>query len=81
MGESGNRTLLAGTPILFSEMIFARSFAVVIGKDTALGANLIGRPLQFLTFLTGIKALLLIVVALYLPSLLCRPSDTHRVAA
>ena len=77
--------LLAGTPILFSGVIFVRSFAFVIGKDAALGANLIGAMigglLQSLTFLTGIRALLLIVTAFYLASLLCRPSESQRFAA
>ena len=77
--------LLAGTPILFSGVIFIRSFAVVAGKDVALGANLIGAMigglLQSLTFVTGIKALLLIVAALYLTALFCRPSETPASAA
>ncbi len=68
---------LTTLPILFSGIVFIRSFAVVAGKDTALGANLIGALmgalLQSVTFITGIKALLLIVVGLYLLSMLTRP--------
>ena len=68
---------LTTLPMLFSGIVFIRSFAVVAGKDEALGANLIGALvgalLQSVTFITGIKALLLIVAALYLASLLTRP--------
>lgn len=56
-------------PMLFSGLVFARSFAAVAEKDVALGANLfgslIGGFLQTITFVTGTKALLLIVAALY----------------
>ena len=65
---------LTSLPVLFSGIIFIRSFAVAAEKDSALGANLIGALvgalLQSVTFVTGIKALLLIVTALYLLSLL-----------
>jgi spermidine synthase len=68
---------LAGLPIFFSGVIFIRSFAVISGKDTALGANLVGAMigglLQSLTFIVGIKALLLIVAALYLAALSTKP--------
>ena len=63
--------------MLFSGVIFARSFTQVPNKSGALGANmigsLIGALLQSMTFVTGIKALLLVVAALYLLSLLTRP--------
>ena len=69
---------LTTLPMLFSGIVFIRSFAVVTGKDEALGANLIGALvgalLQSVTFITGIKALLLIVAALYLASLFTRPA-------
>ena len=68
---------LTTLPILFSGIIFIRSFAAVSGKDKALGANLIGALvgalLQSVTFVTGIKALLIIVAALYLLALITRP--------
>lgn len=68
---------LTTLPMLFSGIVFIRSFAAVAGKDKALGANLIGALmgalLQSVTFLTGIKALLLIVAALYFLALLTRP--------
>lgn len=68
---------LTSLPMLFSGIVFIRSFANVTGKDAALGANLfgalVGGLLQTVTFLTGIKALLLIVAGLYLLALTCRP--------
>jgi len=72
---------LTTLPMIFSGIVFIRSFAVVLGKDTALGANLIGAlvgaMLQSVTFITGIKALLLIVAGLYLLSMLTRPRILH----
>ena len=69
---------LTSLPMLFSGMIFTRSFAETTDRSNALGANLIGALagalLQSITFVTGIKALLLIVAALYLLSLLAMPS-------
>ena len=69
---------LTTLPALFSGIIFIRSFAVVAGKDLALGANmigsLVGALLQSVTFVIGIKALLLVVAGLYGLSLLTRPS-------
>jgi spermidine synthase len=68
---------LTTLPMLFSGIIFIRSFAIVAEKDAALGANLIGALvgalLQSVTFVTGIKALLLLVAGLYFLSLLTRP--------
>jgi hypothetical protein len=69
--------LLTSLPMLFSGIVFIRSFADVERKDAALGANLmgalVGGLLQSVTFVTGIKALLLIVAALYVGALLSRP--------
>jgi spermidine synthase len=68
---------LTTVPMMFSGIIFVRSFAAVPNKDTALGANmmgaLVGGVLQSMTFVTGIKALLLIVAALYGLALVTRP--------
>jgi len=68
---------LTTLPVLFSGIVFIRSFSVAKGKDSALGANLIGSLvgglLQSVTFITGIKALLLIVAVLYFAALLCSP--------
>ena len=69
--------LLTSLPMLFSGIVFIRSFAASKAKDAALGANLMGALfgglLQSVTFLIGIKALLLIVAGLYLGAFLTRP--------
>lgn len=61
---------LTSLPMLFSGIVFIRSFAVTEDKSNALGANLIGALLgallQSVTFIIGIKALLLIVAFFYL---------------
>ena len=68
---------LTSLPMLFSGIVFVRSFAVAQEKSNALGANLIGALvgalLQSITFIIGIKALLLIVAGFYLLSLLTIP--------
>ncbi|MBL8798575.1 MAG: hypothetical protein JNM56_32060 [Planctomycetia bacterium] len=73
---------LTSLPMLFSGIVFIRSFAAVERKDLALGANLIGALvgglLQSLTYLTGVKALLLLVAALYLAAFLTRPTTFSR---
>lgn len=69
--------LWTSLPMLFSGIVFIRSFAVVQGKDRALGANLLGSLvgglLQAITFVIGIKALLLLVALLYLAAFMTRP--------
>ena len=69
--------LLTSLPMLFSGIVFIRSFAAAGHKGAALGANLmgslVGGLLQTVTFVVGIKALLLIVAALYLAAVLSRP--------
>jgi hypothetical protein len=71
---------LTTLPMIFSGIVFIRSFASVLGKDKALGANLIGALigalLQSVTFVIGIKALLLVVAGLYVLAMLTRPSLT-----
>ncbi len=68
---------LTSLPMLFSGIVFVHSFAVAPDKSNALGANLIGALvgalLQSITFITGIKALLLIVAGFYLLSLFTAP--------
>jgi len=68
---------LTSLPMLFSGIVFVRSFAVTKDKSNALGANLIGALagalLQSITFITGIKALLLVVAGFYLLSLFTAP--------
>jgi hypothetical protein len=70
---------LTSLPMLFSGIVFVRSFAVAEDKSNALGANLIGALvgalLQSVTFITGIKALLLLVAAFYVLSLLTAPAQ------
>jgi spermidine synthase len=66
---------LTSLPMLFSGILFARSFARADRKDQALGANLIGSLvgglLQSVTFVIGIRALILIVMTLYFAAMLC----------
>jgi spermidine synthase len=72
---------LTSLPMLFSGIVFIRSFTAVARKDQALGANLIGALvgglLQSVTFVTGIRALLLIVAGLYFAAVLTRPRMTE----
>lgn len=68
---------LTSLPMLCSGVIFARSFTRTTHKDLALGANLfgalVGGLLQTATFVIGLRALLLVVAALYFAALLTRP--------
>jgi hypothetical protein len=61
--------VLTTLPMLFSGLIFARSFSSADGKDKALGANLLGSLggalLQSVSFLIGLRSLLVLVGALY----------------
>ncbi len=77
---------LTALPMLFSGIIFIRSFAGTANKHEALGANLIGALvgglLQSITFVTGLKALLLVVAALYTAAMLSRGErEAKRVPA
>lgn len=60
---------LSTLPMLFSGIIFIRSYARSDNRAQAIGSNLfgavLGGALQVLTFLTGISALLLLVAGLY----------------
>lgn len=77
--------LLTSLPMLFSGIVFVRSFAETERKDAAIGANLfgslIGGLLQTLTFVVGIKALLLGVAALYLGAMFTQPAPGAPKAA
>lgn len=70
---------LTTLPMLFSGVIFARSFAATDARDRALGANLLGSLfgalLQTISFVAGIKALLILVALLYAGSAVFRPRD------
>lgn len=72
--------ILTTLPMLFSGIIFVRSFASVERKDSALGANMIGSflgaLLQAITFIIGIKALLIIVAGFYALSFLFLPRQS-----
>jgi spermidine synthase len=73
---------LTSLPMLFSGIVFVHSFAIAQDKSNALGANLIGALvgalLQSITFITGIKALLLIVAGFYLLSLVTTPLQAKK---
>jgi spermidine synthase len=66
-------------PMLFSGLVFIRSFAATSGKDRALAANMLGALagglLQSITFLTGIQALLLLVACLYTAAVVTLPRE------
>jgi hypothetical protein len=69
--------MLTSLPMLFSGIVFVRSFAAAENKSNALGANLIGALvgalLQSVTFIIGIKALLIVVAVFYLLALYFGP--------
>jgi spermidine synthase len=73
---------LTTLPMLFSGIVFIRSFTAVAERHESLGANmlgsLMGALLQSVTFLIGIKALLLVVAGLYGLSLLTMPTAAKR---
>lgn len=62
-------SLFLNLPVFFAGIIFILSFRDAPSKDLALGSNLIGAAfgglLESLSFITGIKALLLLVLVLY----------------
>jgi spermidine synthase len=70
---------LTSLPMLFSGIVFIHSFATIPEKSHALGANLMGALmgalLQSMTFITGIKALLLVVAVFYFLALLSAPNQ------
>jgi hypothetical protein len=73
---------LTTLPMLFSGIIFVRSLSRVEGKDKALGANMVGSVvgglLQAVTFVVGIRALLLIVAGLYALSMFTSPRQREQ---
>jgi spermidine synthase len=74
--------ILTTIPMLFSGIVFIKSFADTQEKDIALGANLIGAlcgaMLQSITFVIGFNALLLVITALYFFSFLTSPAIVKR---
>lgn len=67
-------------PVFFAGLIFIRSFATCADKSRALGSNLIGALvgglLESLSFVTGIRALVILVGLFYLIAILLRPAPT-----
>ena len=61
-------------PVFFAGLVFIRSFAACVDKSRALGSNLIGALagglLESVSFVTGIRALVILVGLLYLVALL-----------
>jgi spermidine synthase len=76
--------LLAFAPILIANLIFAQRFKDVSESVTAFGANLLGAMLggilEYTSLLTGYRALLILVAALYGLSLVASPGLLHRPA-
>jgi hypothetical protein len=62
-------------PVFFAGIIFAESFRRTSSKSEALGANVFGAvaggALQNLSFLFGIKALILVAAGIYVAAAIC----------
>ncbi|MBA4393784.1 MAG: hypothetical protein C0407_09555, partial [Desulfobacca sp.] len=73
-GKTILATLFLNLPVFFAGIIFILSFRDIASKDQALGSNLIGAAfgglLESLSFIFGIKALLVLVLLLYVLSYL-----------
>ncbi len=71
-------------PVFFAGLIFIQSFAASNDKARALGSNLIGALLggllESLSFITGIRALILLVGLFYLVAVLACPNRTRLIA-
>jgi hypothetical protein len=69
-------TLLLCLPVLFAGMVFIRSFSDAHFSGSALGWNLIGAVLggmlETISQATGLRALVLIAIALYVGSWIAR---------
>ena len=76
--------LVTTLPLLFSGVLFARAFLEARDRGRALGANLlgalVGAILQSLSFLTGFRSLLLLVLALYVAAYLTTPPGKQQRA-
>ena len=72
-------------PVFFAGLIFIRSFAVCADKSQALGSNLIGALvgglLESVSFVTGIRALVLLVGLFYALALWLRPGRAQNLQA
>jgi len=71
------------TPVFFGGMIFIRSFEACVDKSRALGSNLmgalVGGLLESLSFVTGIRALAVLVGLFYVLALWLRPGRAQDV--
>jgi spermidine synthase len=69
-------------PVFFAGLVFIQSFAACTDKTQALGSNLIGALvgglLESLSFVTGIRALVILVGLFYLAAILRRPTAIRR---
>ena len=69
-------------PVFFAGLIFIQSFATCADKARALGSNLIGALvgglLESLSFVTGVRALVILVGLFYLIAILRRPAAVQR---
>jgi spermidine synthase len=76
---------LTTLPMFFSGIVFIRSYQAAPHKDEALGANLIGSLvgalLQSITYLTGMRVLLLLVTGLYVLAIWTRPKAVPAAAS
>jgi spermidine synthase len=72
-------------PVFFSGLVFIRSFGACAEKSRALGSNLfgalVGGLLESLSFLTGIRALILLVGLFYAFALARRPAAGRNASA
>jgi len=80
---SGTTKLVAASafltaPVFFAGLIFVQSFAACPDRSRALGSNLIGALvgglLESLSFVTGMRALVLLVAVFYALAIKLRPS-------
>lgn len=82
-GKTLGASMFLNAPIFFAGAIFIHSFRDTPSKDIALGSNLIGAAfgglLESLSFIIGIKALLLIALFIYALSFLWAPAGTLRI--
>jgi predicted membrane-bound spermidine synthase len=82
-GKTLGASLFLNAPIFFSGIIFIHSFRETPAKDLALGSNLIGAAfgglLESMSFILGIKALLLIVLLAYALSFVWAPSGILKI--
>ena len=78
-GKLASSSLFLTGPFFFAGMIFIHSFAVYPDKSQALGSNLIGALvgglLESLSFVTGIRALILLVGIFYMAAIWIRPGE------